>query len=107
MSVLFPPPQTRVIGYANVGGKQVPVAIELAWFRYLSQALYDRAGGALGLSNDELAMSQFEDAGIEETKALVYSNHDAAGQYNEAASLREELAALRARVDALEQGVSL
>lgn len=106
MSALFPPPQTRVIGYADVNGQKVPVAIETAWFRYLSQALYDRAGGALGMSNDELAMSQFEDAGIEETKALVYANHDAASQFD-ASALREEVAALMRRIEAIEQGVSL
>ena len=124
MSTLFPPPQTRVIGSATVGGQTVPVVIDIAWFRYLSQALFDRVGGALGVSTDDLALSQFEDAGIEETKAMVFGAMDAQGQADqslsaEVAMLRErgefdqtpalmaEIAALRERLEALEQGVSL
>ena len=123
MSSLFPPPQTRVIGSATVGGQTVPVLIDIAWFRYLSQALFDRVGGALGVSTEDLALSQFEDAGIEETKALVYSAIDAAGQVDKSLSaevailrerepidqgpeLRAEIAELKARIKALEQEVA-
>lgn len=124
MSTLFPPPQTRVIGSATVGGQTVPVVIDIAWFRYLSQALFDRVGGALGVSTDDLALSQFEDAGIEETKAMVFGAMDAQGQADQSLSaevsllrdrgeldqtpaLMAEIAALRERLEALEQGVSL
>lgn len=65
MTALFPPPQTRTIGFAIVNGQQVPVMVEQAWFRYFAQGLYDRSGGALGVSTSDLAASAFEDAGIE------------------------------------------
>ena len=107
MSVLYPPPQTRIIGYAQAQGKRLPVEIDIAWFRYLSQELYERAGGALGPSTSDLAVSQFDDAGITELYALTYANQDANNQGAEVAALREELQTLRKRMEALEQGVSL
>ena len=55
MTTLSPPPQTRTIGTALIAGKPVPVQADIAWFRYWAQSLYDRAGGATGLSNTELA----------------------------------------------------
>jgi hypothetical protein len=55
MTTLSPPPQTRTIGTALVGGKPVAVQADIAWFRYWVQGLYDRAGGAIALSNTELA----------------------------------------------------
>ena len=55
MSALSPPPHTRVIGTAVVAGKPVPVQADIAWFRYLTQGVYDRIGGATGASNTELA----------------------------------------------------
>ena len=64
MTVLAPPPQTRVIGYAQVGGQRVPVSVDAAWFIYLTQSLYRRVGGAVSPSVDELDASRFEDAGI-------------------------------------------
>ena len=79
MSALFPPPQTRTIGYANVNGQRVPVVVESAWFQYFAQGLYDRTGGALGTSTSDLAASAFEDAGIEELKARLYQLEDEIG----------------------------
>ena len=55
MTVFSPPPQTRTIGTAIVAGKPVAVQADIAWFRFWAQSLYDRAGGATGLSNTELA----------------------------------------------------
>jgi len=55
VTTLSPPPQTRTIGTALIAGKPVPVQADIAWFRYWAQSLYDRAGGATGLSNTELA----------------------------------------------------
>lgn len=55
MTTLSPPPQTRNIGSVLIGGKPVPVQAEIAWFRYFAQGIYDRVGGATGLSNTELA----------------------------------------------------
>lgn len=55
MNTLSPPPQTRTIGTALVGGKPVAVQADIAWFRFWAQSLYDRVGGATGPSNTELA----------------------------------------------------
>jgi len=55
VTTFSPPPQTRTIGTAVVGGKPVAVQADIAWFRFWAQSLYDRAGGATGLSNTELA----------------------------------------------------
>jgi hypothetical protein len=76
MSALFPPPQTRVIGRATVGGVSQPIELDYAWFLYLTQGLYDRAGGALGASTLDLEKSAFEDAGVEETKAQLFQAID-------------------------------
>lgn len=105
MTVLAPPPQTRVIGYAQVGGQRVPVSVDAAWFIYLTQSLYRRVGGAVSPTMDELDASRFEDAGIEELKASLFSVSDAAAQQSQ--SLMAEIEILRARVEALEQGLSL
>jgi len=55
VTTLSPPPQTRTIGTAVVGGKSVAVQADIAWFRYWAQSLYDRVGGATGASSAELA----------------------------------------------------
>ena len=73
MSALFPPPQTRTIGRVDQRGQ---VNIDIAWFLFLTQGLYERAGGPLGVSTEDLAASAFEDAGIEEQKATVYALAD-------------------------------
>jgi len=55
VTTFSPPPQTRTIGTAVIGGKPVAVQADIAWFRFWAQSLYDRVGGATGLSNAELA----------------------------------------------------
>jgi hypothetical protein len=52
------------------------VTIDIAWFLFLTQGLYERAGGPLGVSTEDLAASAFEDAGIEEQKATMYALAD-------------------------------
>lgn len=101
------------------------------WIRLLTELL-GRAGGTTGPGTEDLTVSQFEDAGIEETKAGLSTARDEFGQLpriettaldgdqlppalqfvpTEDASggvsaLREELDALRVRVASLEQGTS-
>ena len=105
MSALFPPPQTRTIGYANVNGQRVPVVVESAWFQYFAQGLYDRAGGALGASTADLETSQFEDAGIEELKFAAYRLQDQvdtmATEINE---LRERLTVATRQLQDINEG---
>lgn len=80
--------------------------ISQEWFRW-ARDITERAGGVTGMGSEELAMSQFEDAGIEETKALLYAVNDSQAQANEIAELREQVLALLLRIEAIEQGVSL
>lgn len=49
------------------------------WFLFF-QAVFIRIGGANGESNTELVASAFEDAGIEETKALLFAQAQQFGQ---------------------------
>lgn len=92
MTALFPPPQTRTIGKVNVAGKPQPLELDIAWYLYLTQGLYERVGGALGVSTADLEAAAFEDAGIEELKLGIYRLTD---QVNEMAS---EINALRERL---------
>ena len=116
MSALFPPPQTRVIGTVDKSGK---VQIDFAWFVYLTQGLYERTGGALGPSTDDLATAAFEDAGIEESRALAMSVLEELRRLPiaepvqndpvvtpELAELRERVAVLERAIDDLKQGLT-
>lgn len=108
MTALFPPPQTRTIGFAIVNGQQVPVMVEQAWFRYFAQGLYDRSGGALGASTADLEASQFDDAGIEELKVAAYVLRDQvetmASEINE---LRERLTVATRQIQDINEGQML
>lgn len=87
------------------------------WYRW-ARDITERAGGVTGASTTELSASQFEDAGIAEGHAQMFANHDELRQLppslppiagddpvNDVASLRAELAVLRAEVEALKQGL--
>lgn len=72
MTTLSPPPQTRTIGTALIAGKPVAVTADIAWFRYWVQGLYDRGGGAIALSNTELAaLITALDATVDDLAAAV------------------------------------
>lgn len=53
--------------------------ISREWFRWASDATA-RMGGVEGLGTEELTLSQFEDAGIEEAKHSIYRLSDDMGQ---------------------------
>ena len=77
---LLTQPQARIpIGWATVAGQRIAVEVDPEWMRYLF-ALDERAGGVSGVGTTELSIEAFEDAGIEEIKAVGYSMADAAGQ---------------------------
>lgn len=76
------------------------------WFLLL-QGLYSRAGGATGSSTSDLSESMFEDAGIEETKAVLYRLAQDMGSFPSYADLAAEIAELRKEVEGLKQGVLL
>lgn len=90
------------------------------WYRFFYD-LNERVGGVSGASNDDLSSSQFEDAGIEETKALLASFADAANQVppheqalclavdalvSEVEELRGQLRELTKAVEDLQQGMN-
>jgi HAMP domain-containing protein len=110
------------IGWVEVDGKRFPVATHPEFVRFFDSMLV-RVGGTSGPSTPDLVLAQFEDAGIEETKALLSTGLDELRQSADNAALREaiaappdqilvselreELQALAARIEALERGVSL
>jgi hypothetical protein len=102
VSALFPPPQTRTIGRVDQRGQ---VTIDIAWFLFLTQGLYERAGGPLGASTVDLEASAFEDAGIEELKLQIYRLTDQIGEMgSELNSLRERLTVAYRQLQDINEG---
>lgn len=130
MAVLTPPKAQVPFGHVFIGGQRLAVEMHPEWLRYLAQGLLARVGGVSGTSTSDLDTAAFEDAGIAELTAALYAVADAANQQppqaqclaaddvapvdlqtpaandpiNETAALREEIFALRLRVQALELG---
>ncbi len=87
------------------------------WRRFLFD-LSQRAGGVTGSSTEDLTLSQFEDAGIEETKWALGNLAQQFGQLPvvpdplapdpvpEVSELRAEVEELRRKVEALQQGLT-
>lgn len=67
------------IGTARIGGQAVPVEVHPEYLRWFDSLVF-RLGGATGASSTDLALSSFEDAGIEESKLDVIRLSDDAGQ---------------------------
>ena len=59
------------IGFVTVNGQRLAVDIHPEYLRAFNSIL-GRVGGVTGTGTNDLALSQFEDAGIEETKANLY-----------------------------------
>lgn len=88
------------------------------WYRWASDATA-RMGGVEGTGTDDLSLSQFEDAGIEEAKQGIYRLVDEIGQLppivveqiealeTETAQLREAVAALMRMVQDMQEGINL
>lgn len=79
MALLTQPQARTPIGWATVAGQRIAVEVEPEWMRYLF-TLDERAGGVSGVSTTELSEEAFDDAGVEEIKAIGYAMADAAGQ---------------------------
>lgn len=87
-----------------ITGSELPTR---EWYRFFFD-LSQRVGGVLGSSTDDLATASFEDAGVEESRALLFATGDAANQappaeqlqaiVSENERLSEEIAELRAVV---------
>lgn len=94
-------------------------AISREWYRW-AHDLTIRAGGVDGSGSDDLSLSQFEDAGIEELKAQAYAIADEFRQapptqvllqtldvvQTEIAQLVAEVATLRREIEDLKQGAT-
>ena len=107
------------IGWATVAGQRVAVEIHPEYLRYF-EALMTRVGGVTGAGTDDLALSQFEDAGVEEHKHALFKLADAVAQSPIAVidaiesdigasveELREQVAELTKAVEALQQGFQI
>ena len=64
----LPPPSRVSIGYVQGPNGPLEMLISPEWARYF-ETLTERAGGVTGAGTTDLAVSAFEDAGIEESKA--------------------------------------
>jgi hypothetical protein len=116
MSIVNAPRAGVPIGFVTIQGQRIEVVTH-SEYQLFFETLLRRVGGPTGVGTPDLVVSQFEDAGIEETKALLYLSEQAAAQLPiaeplpcpEVASpcdLQEQITALALRVQALEQGVS-
>ena len=89
------------------------------WFRFFHD-ITQRVGGVAGASADDLALSQFGDAGIEELKQALYRSSNEFGQapamqpilssddiQAELSALRDLLAEQGKAIEALNQGTTL
>lgn len=107
------------IGWANVAGQRVAVEIHPEYLRYF-ESLMARVGGVTGAGTEDLALSQFEDAGVEEHKHALFSLADDVAQSPIAVidavesdtgasveELREQVAELTKAVEALQQGFQI
>lgn len=115
MTTVTQPKYVVPIGTVTINGRTFDVATHPEFVRFFD-SLVSRVGGATGESTGDLALSQFEDAGIEELRAQTYAWRDEAAmrpipdqqmpvQQIDAVSLLDELYELRKRVRALEQGL--
>lgn len=88
------------------------------WYRW-AYDITQRVGGVTGASTEDLALSQFEDAGIEEARHSVFRLADEIGQAPPMAEhviaedqaplieeLRAQVAELTKAVEALQQGLT-
>lgn len=67
------------IGVARIGGQTVYVDVHPEYLRWFDSLVF-RLGGTTGVTTTDLAVSSFEDAGIEENKIEIFRLSDDAGQ---------------------------
>lgn len=118
MALVTAPRNGIPIGWVKVGGQRLTVEVHPEYLRYF-ESLVQRVGGVTGTGTDDLALSQFEDAGIEENKLALYRFSDDTLQAPPAVTLqpenhietsieelRAQLVELAKSVQALQQGMT-
>lgn len=96
MTVVSQPIAQTPIGTVVIGGRPYQVETNPEFIRFFG-SLVGRVGGATGPGTVEIVSQQFEDAGIEETKALLYGMNSALMQAPSYAEIHERLTILERR----------
>lgn len=111
-------PQARIpIAWAVVNGVRVPCEVDIEWMR-LFFGMYDRAGGANGVSTTDLAISQFDDSGIPEAIAAINELESFTKLHTiyedipvdknvDDVGLKERVTALEAEIQAIKQSLTV
>ncbi len=105
-TVTLPRAGITPIGYLDIRGEKVPVWLDQDWARGFDQ-LVVRTGGVTSNTITEINIAAFEDAGIPEQQAEIYTIDQAHGQLPPVVMLPamddvSSIAELQARVDRLE-----
>ena len=79
MSVVNLPDANTPIAWVEIDGEKIPANIDFEWMRGFTQLL-DRTGGTTSNTIPELNIAAFEDAGIPEQQAELFSVESAVGQ---------------------------
>lgn len=95
MSKLTPPRAGIPIGRVTVAGTEYEAAIHPEWLRYLTNGLFDRAGGVSGPTTVEAAQEAGGNGGTEEARAMIVelrTDVDQALNHGRIAATEEKLA---------------
>lgn len=107
MATVTTPRNGVPIGIATVNGQRLMVEVHPEYLRWFS-SLTDRVGGVTGPSNNDLTLSQFEDAGIEEIKLTAYKLADqVAAMESGISALREQVTQLQRQLQDINEGQML
>lgn len=132
MSKLTPPRAGIPIGRVTVDGKEYETEIHPEWLRYLTNGLFERAGGTSGPTTVEASQEAGGNGGTEEARAMIVElrgdvdqlvNHGRIAATEEklntvldmdvfallgmVAELRERVTALAERINSFDQAPSL
>ena len=132
MANLTPPRAGIPVGKVTIQGVEYDAMIHPEWLRYLSNGLFDRAGGVAGPSTVEAAQEAGGNAGTEEARAAItelrsdmeqFANHgriaaseemllqlasmDPFAMMAQISALREQVATLTDRINSAEQAPAL
>jgi len=103
MPTFSPPPYRIPIGFVQVGGQSLPVLPEKSFWDYFATYVYERIGGATGVSTSELeALVEATQAALEAAAPRRPPTVPLADAEPAPRSSRGEIQALADRVQSLE-----